>query len=273
MVRENSDSTPPPPSINHFDKVQMRDSSSHNSNFQPNNNNNISHTKSILNNFLNSINGMGEDAQKLYDENLQELRKKPEDIVIEIAREEKIVEISDYAKRWSLIHTANELKDRTSLPLLKNIVLTPIPPEKSKDPHSFSTVAEETILRTTAVDGVGYLAEQGDKEALKSLFEFISIPSISIRRAAVHGIMSTSKDKKVREKLKELLPNEQHFLLDLKPIDVRDVPQIKNPKQYLKVSLKGSADKPKQPKLQQSHTSTRDTKKDRKSGPKLGRDE
>ncbi|HEX5185962.1 MAG TPA: HEAT repeat domain-containing protein [Nitrososphaeraceae archaeon] len=272
MVREKMQSNPPPPSIDHFDKVQMRDSSSLNSSYQLNNNNNISHTKSILDNFLNSINALGEDAQKIYDENLQELRKKPEDIVIEIAREEKIVEISDYAKRWSLIYTATELKDRASLPLLKNIVLTPIPPEKSKDPHSFSTVAEETILRTTAVDGVRSLAEQGDKEALKSLFEFVSIPSISIRRAAVQAILSTSKGKEVREKLKELLPNEQHFLLDLKPIDVRDVPQIKNPKQHLKASLKGSTDKPKQPKLQ-SNTSTRDTKKDRKSGPNLGRDE
>jgi hypothetical protein len=72
---------------------------------------------------------MGEDAQEDYDRTLGELRKNPEDIIIEIARQEKATIISDYAKRWALIYAAVDLRHPSSLPLLRNIVLTPIPPE------------------------------------------------------------------------------------------------------------------------------------------------
>jgi hypothetical protein len=50
---------------------------------------------------------------------------------------------------------------------------TPIPPERSKNPHSFSTVAEETILRTTAIEGIKYLAADGSEAAIESLFDFL----------------------------------------------------------------------------------------------------
>src|SRR3712207_8247200 len=49
--------------------------------------------------------------------------------------------------------------------LFRSFVRTPIPLERSKDSHSFSTVAEETILRTTAVDGVEQLAAEGNDDA------------------------------------------------------------------------------------------------------------
>jgi hypothetical protein len=57
------------------------------------------------------------------------------------------------------LRAAAELQHPAALPFLFNLVLTPIPPEESPDPHSFSTVAEETILRTTAVEGIGHLAK------------------------------------------------------------------------------------------------------------------
>ena len=239
MVKDNT-----PPSTNHFDFVEAQDKA-HRLQGES------SYTKSILDDFLRVMNTMGEDAQDDYDRTLAELRKNPEDIIIEIARQEKATIISDYPKRWALIYAAADLRHPSSLPLLRNIVLTPIPPEESKDPHSFSTVGEETILRTTAVDGVRYLAEQGNDIALKSLYEFLTIPSISIRRASVQAILAIRKDKVARQELEQLLPKEQHFLLDVKVVHVTDVSQIENPERYLKESAK-EMNSPKQPNLPSS---------------------
>ena len=189
--------------------------------------------KSLLDNFLAVMNTAGDDAQEKYERALSELRKFPEEVVIEIARAENCSNEFDYPTRWGLIHAASELKHPAALPLLNNIVTTPIPPEHSENPHSYSTVAEETILRTTAVEGVRYLAEQGNEDAIKKLFGFLEQNSLSIRRASIQAILAVKKDKATREQLASMLPADQRYLVDIKPMDVRDVQQIDNPERHL----------------------------------------
>jgi hypothetical protein len=124
------------------------------------------------------------------------------------------------------------MEHEAALPFLRNLVLTPIPPEQSKLPHSFSTVKEETILRTTALEGIGYLAARGNSRALEALFEALDISSISIRRASIQAILST--DPALRERIAERIPAEFRFLLDIEPARVADVPQVKNPEKHLR---------------------------------------
>lgn len=193
----------------------------------------------LLKNFVATMNGQGKDAQEEYERALSHLRKMPEEAILEIARAEKACGVDDYSTRWFLIFAASELKHPAALPFFKQIVLTPIPPERSAEPHSLSTVAEETIIRTTAVDGVRAIAEK-DSKALRTLFEFLEVPSFSIKRAAVQAILAVSKDPKTVQELKEMLPKDMRFLIDLKQIDVREVPQIKDPQKYLeKVETEG----------------------------------
>ena len=132
---------------------------------------------------------------------------------------------SSCATRWAARHPA-------ALPFLRNLILTPIPPEESPDPHSFSTVAEETILRTTAVEGVGYLARDR-ANAVGTLFEALRQPSLSVRRAAVQSLLGSRRGRKLRAQISNALPEEQRFLLDLKAVNVRDVPQVTNPERHL----------------------------------------
>jgi hypothetical protein len=124
------------------------------------------------------------------------------------------------------------LRHPAALPFLRNLILTPIPPEESPDPHSFSTVGEETILRTTAVEGIGYLA-RGRADATEMLFEALRQPSLSIRRAAVQSLLATVRGRRLRARIARALPEEHQFLLDLKAVSVRDVPQIRNPERHL----------------------------------------
>lgn len=220
--------------------------------------------KLLLENFLQAINNMGDDSEKLYKNALEQLRGHVKEIIVEIIRQETICEQTNYSRRWGLIFAACELKDNYSLPFLKNIVLAPIPHEQSKDPHSRSTVREETIIRTTAVDGIRSLAELGNKEALKSLFEFLSIPSLSIRRASIQGILANRNDDTTRKKILELLPKDQQFLVSLKPMKVQDFQQIDDPEKYLKSRQNAKRD------IKAPELSNKDENDSTNTNPKIG---
>lgn len=187
----------------------------------------------LVRNFFAVMNSSGENAQAAYEARLAELREHAEEVVPELERAERAADPGDYPTRWAIVHTATELRHPAALPFLRGLLQTPIPPEQSSDPHSFSTVAEETILRTTAVEGIGYLAAAENTLALETLFESLGLPSLSIRRAAVQAILATPDGQNLRERIAALLPENQRFLLDIKRIDVREVTQIAEPEQYL----------------------------------------
>ena len=187
----------------------------------------------LLSDLLAAMSSLGTDAEDEYRRLLEVTRKQATEIVIEIVRREAKCAALDYSTRWGLIFSASELKHPAALPYLSSLVLTPLPPETSRNPHSLSVVGEETVLRTTAIDGVGHLAAAGRKEALEALLSFLAIPSLSIRRAAVQAILGTPGGGRLRKRVAESLPREQRFLLDLRRPEVRDVPQIRNPEKNL----------------------------------------
>ena len=186
----------------------------------------------LLQNFFVAMSGTGDDAEDAYRRALNDMRKRADMVMVEIARAQNDCERRNYPARWAHIHAAAELRHPAALPFLLDVVLTPIPPEEAPVPHSFSTVAEETILRTTAVEGIGYLAEDRS-DAVEALFECLRQPSFSIRRAAVQSLLTSSRAKSMRARIANALPEDQRFLLDLKTPAVRDVPQVKRPERHL----------------------------------------
>jgi hypothetical protein len=72
----------------------------------------------------------------------------------------------------------------------------------------------------------------GNERALESLFDFLSVASLSVRRATVQAILAT--DENLRDRVADYLPPEQRFLLDIKPQLVTDVPQVERPERYLR---------------------------------------
>lgn len=186
----------------------------------------------LLQNFLVAMSATADDAEDTYRRALNDMRKRAETVMVAIARAQHDCDRRNYPARWAHIHAAAELRHAAALPFLLDVVLTPIPPEEAPDPHSFSTVAEETILRTTAVEGIGYLAEDRS-DAVEALFECLKQPSLSIRRAAVQSLLKTSRAKSMRARIANALPEDQRFLLDLETPDVRNVPQVKRPERHL----------------------------------------
>ncbi len=195
-----------------------------------------------LNNFITAMNAMGIDADSNYKAALRDLRRHSDEVMVAIAERSGACRNRDFPHRWALVYTAAQLRSAVSLPFLRNLVLSPIPAEESRAPHSFSTVAQETVLRTTAVEAVGFLARKRLKKAINALFEFLTIPSISIRRAAVQSLLAV--DKRLRNKIEECLPKDARYLLDVVPKKVHEVLQIKNPRRHLKAQIAKKPDPP-----------------------------
>lgn len=175
----------------------------------------------------------GPDAQTLYDQAVETLKREPEGIMVAIIAAYGGCPPSDYAQRQALVHAAAVVGHKAAIPFLASVALSEIPQEISGDPHSFSTVAEETIIRTTAVDALTEHARGGERLVLDLLVRCVESSSFSLRRAAVTGLMSMPEGKGLRRRMEALVPKEQHFVFDLKRVPVREAIQVEDPRRHL----------------------------------------
>lgn len=174
---------------------------------------------------VNHMGGTGEGAEDAYQQSLRALRGRAEDAVKVVVAEYAALPEDQYLDRWSLVELLSALRHRSALDALGRIVASEIPPERSKDPHSFSTAGEEVMIRTTAVDALGRLRAAGVAEAGRLLLRGVEHSNFSVRRASVQAIMESGSPDE-QKALRELLDRRQETrLLEIKRRDVREVPQ------------------------------------------------
>jgi len=226
-------------------------------------------TRAYVEEFVRSAYAAGPDAAFEYERALAVIRKAPQEVVIEIAQALGECAQHDYPRRWALIFAATELRHRAALPLLVTIVEAPLLPEPQPPSHGFSVVAQETILRTTAIEGIGHFAKDGDEQAIEALFRALRPTSISMRRAAVQALLSSKKGKGMRARITSYLPPENHFLLELKTPKVTAVAQVKDPERFLSDEARQSSSL-KAPQIPEARGSeqTRPPKSGEKENPK-----
>jgi HEAT repeat protein len=215
-----------------------------------------SRTSAAISNYLRAAVQVGEDAEENYQRALADLRRHPETATVEIAAAYGRVHARDYPLRWALVFAAGELKHRSTLAFLNYIIETPIPPEPKEPSHGFSTVGEETILRTTAIEAIGHLASEGNEKAVDALLRALKQPSISMRRAAVQALRGTKQFKKLHDRIRAELPPDQHFLLTLSTPKVDHVPQVSDPRRFLSEQARSAETEP-APGLPESVSETR----------------
>lgn len=173
----------------------------------------------------NMMGAVGNDAEANYQAVLDDLRKQSKKVVSIIAAEYRDLPEDQYLDRWSLVQLLAELKDPSSLPILNEILARRIPPEQSKDPHSFTTIGEEIIIRTTAVEVITRIAADGNKKALQLLLKHARHANFSVKRACIQGYLAYG-GKNARKALVRALPKKDHYVLDIRRMDVREVPQV-----------------------------------------------
>jgi HEAT repeat protein len=172
---------------------------------------------------INRMGGGGENAEAAYQSSLDVLRRQAKKVISTVAVEYNELPEDQYLDRWSLVQLLAELKDAAALPALDEILSSPIPPERSKETHSFSTVGEEVMIRTTAIEAVTRIAGK-NKQALEILLKHTQHKNFSVKRAAIQGYLEQG-GKDAREALLKSLPKKDHYILDIRRMDVREVPQ------------------------------------------------
>ena len=131
------------------------------------------------------------------------------------------------------MRAAGVIDNLSALPFLASVALSEIPDEGSAEPHTFSTVAEETIIRMTAVEGIAHLADYGHERAAELLMKCVQSQSFSVRRTAVTRLMSTQYGRERRGDIEALVPPDQRFIFELKKIAVTEALQIRDPTRHL----------------------------------------
>ncbi len=201
-----------------------------------------------LDRLLHRMNGSGEDAEEEYQRALGDVGKFGPDAVSAVAARLRLLPEEAYQERWFLVQALVDIGDPSGARLLGEILDTPIPPERTEHAdHHFSTVGEEVIIRTTAIEGLSRLAERGDKGAVQSLERHATNEQRTVRRAALRAL--SVHDGEAAARLAADLPKDERKALQAGAVDVRSVPQ---PEEGLMVrrGLESRADEPPPPTLE-----------------------
>jgi hypothetical protein len=170
------------------------------------------------------MSGTGPDAELNYQLALREFSSDPKAAVMAVAEIYRETPVDQYVERWAQVNLLADLRSDATVSVFDDILATPIPPEKAPDMITFSTVGEETMIRTTAIEGLTRLAARGNRPALEVLRKHFQHEIFSVRRAAIQGYIEAG-GQGARDELRKVLPQADLFILDIRRADVQDVPQ------------------------------------------------
>jgi hypothetical protein len=177
----------------------------------------------LIVNAINAMGAFGDDADMQYQKYVKQLKENSATKSILITEYSDMGE-SQYLDRWSIIQLVSDIGDGSTLDFFNKVIKAKIPKEKSKELHSYSTVGEEVMIRTTAIEGISKLAANGNAEAVKSLLNHTNNENFSIKRAAIQAFIEVGGKDSIAI-LKKHLPKASLHLLEIKRTDVRNVPQ------------------------------------------------
>lgn len=154
------------------------------------------------------------------------LRQEPERTLEAITSTYRHMSADDFSARWSLVYLADQVDLPQTLAWLTKLAASEVPPERGIGGHGLSTVAEECKIRAAAVDGLERHAARDPESATEALASVITEQqTFSVRALAALAVMAADPDDQARARLRELLGAEHEFALDIKRVNVSDVPQ------------------------------------------------
>lgn len=130
----------------------------------------------------------------------------------------------EYLARWQAIQTLTSLEVPEAAGAFRSILLRDVPPERwSPAEGERSSVAEESILRRRAIEGLKPLALGGSQEAADALRQAVNSPVLSVRAAAVRAYLAVGRKSPARvAELRSMLPESEHPMLERRPATPED---------------------------------------------------
>jgi len=180
--------------------------------------------KALLLEAVQRMNGFGEDAESNYQQALAALRETGREAIDALGREFADLREDQYVNRWAVIQLLTDLQDPRALDILDKIISTPMPTERSPDPHS-STAGRELVVRTTAVEAIARLAAHGSVEARDALLKHARHSVRSVKIAAVLAYLEQGGPRARKELVTRMLKAD-HWILDIRRMHPRELPPL-----------------------------------------------
>lgn len=174
---------------------------------------------------LGAMTASGPRADEQYHEQLRAVRDDGRLMELLPATVEALDEDA-YHERWALTQLAVDLESEGYARFLVDTLRRPVPDERAEDPgHGLSTVTEEVILRTTALEGLARLGRQGVDVGGPILETVEQAPYLAMRQAAFAAALDTGRDEIVERARAVLAARGEEWIADLKRIPVEEAPQ------------------------------------------------
>jgi hypothetical protein len=185
----------------------------------------------ILRRYATAISDPGVDETRLAALG-QELAGASAEVMPALAETWRATPEQEIGLRWALVYSA-AVAGPAAVPFLREVVLAPVPPERSPDPHSYSTRAWDSIVRSRAVGGLESLAAAGAPGAESALFECLSHELFSVRALSAVALVSLPGGVERRERVRRALPEAERSVIGIQRVRVSVVPQIRDPRKHL----------------------------------------
>lgn len=180
--------------------------------------------KALLEEAVRRMSGLGEDAELEYQRALAALRQAGGEAIDALGQEFEALAADQYVNRWAVVQLLTDLADPYALRALDRIIASPLPEERSKDPHG-STAARELVVRTTAVEAVTRLAAGGSAEARAALLKYVRHPVRSVKIAAALAYVEQGGSR-ARKELQGRLAKSDRWILEIRRMHPREVPPL-----------------------------------------------
>lgn len=170
------------------------------------------------------MSGLGENAESEYQRALAALRDVADEAIDALRREFEALGTDEYVNRWAVVQLLSDLENPRALTTLDKIIASPLPDNRSQDPHG-SAAARELVVRTTAVEAVSRLAAGGSSEARAALLRYVRHSVRSVKIAAVLAVVEQGGSK-ARKELQGRLAKSDHWMLKVHRVHPRDMPPL-----------------------------------------------
>jgi hypothetical protein len=168
----------------------------------------------------------GAGAEEAYQSALGHLREYGAEAVDVIAATYEQLEEGAYQERWSLVQLLTDLSLPESTAFFADLVRQPVPRERSRDTvHGVSTVTEEVVLRTTAMEGLARRLRDGDRAAIEALFPALEHEYVAMRRAAWHALVDGGDEDAIARGRDILSARGDEWIVDLRRTPVGETSQ------------------------------------------------
>jgi hypothetical protein len=188
-------------------------------------------TEWLLSQALNSMHATNDEGRYTYSQAVAVLRERSGELLAVLRQIEDRLPAGSHMVEWSLHYVLAELEDPA---LISKFVATAVRKVAERNPDIRGCQGPEdlaVLVQVMAVEALERLVARDKQLAIQALFEVVEAqPHLAVRRPAVQAVLRS--DPTQTEKLRELLPEGQRFVLDLKRVPLQDLNAPINPAEF-----------------------------------------